>query len=618
MDHRIRSLSAVDMPTDQVGRSSGRVRSDAQGAGEARRTVVRSAAQGPLLGLPAMVTTHRRTAAHLLVDCLAAEGCEYVFSVPGEETMDILDALSDHTSVRHITTRHEQGAAFMADVYGRLTGRAAVAMATLGPGATNLVTGIADAHLDRAPMVAITGQASSDKLHKEAHQVVDIVQMFAPVTKWSARVQRVEAIPEIVRKAFRVATLEKPGPTHVELPENLAAMAVEDDAAPLLPGRTYFPEPTDEAIAHAADLIARSERPLILAGNGVLRRRAAGGLRALARGLHVPVAVTFMGKGAVDDRSHLSLMAVGLQARDHVLSGFDRADLVVCIGYDLVEYGPARWNPDGRKRIVHIDTQPAEVDAQYRPEVELIGDIDGTLQRLLAAVQPRGISGRDAGERHEARETLVHADLRTALLADLESGAASEAMPITPQRAIADLRAALGPEDIVVSDVGAHKVWVARLYQAYEPNTVIISNGFAAMGIALPGAIAAKLVHPDRKVVALCGDGGFLMNSQELETATRIKANVTAVVWRDDGYGLIDWKQRNEFGRPFAVEFGNPDFVDFARSFGIAGFRPESAADLLPTLRRALDVDGPSLVEIPIDYRENLRLTDRLGALAGS
>ena len=565
-----------------------------------------------------MVTTHRRTAAHLLVDCLAAEGCEYVFSVPGEETMDILDALSDHTSVRHITTRHEQGAAFMADVYGRLTGRAAVAMATLGPGATNLVTGIADAHLDRAPMVAITGQASSDKLHKEAHQVVDIVQMFAPVTKWSARVQRVEAIPEIVRKAFRVATLEKPGPTHVELPENLAAMAVEDDAAPLLPGRTYFPEPTDEAIAHAADLIARSERPLILAGNGVLRRRAAGGLRALARGLHVPVAVTFMGKGAVDDRSHLSLMAVGLQARDHVLSGFDRADLVVCVGYDLVEYAPARWNPDGRKRIVHIDTQPAEVDAQYRPEVELIGDIDGTLQRLLAAVQPRGISGRDAGERHEARETLVHADLRTALLADLESGAASEAMPITPQRAIADLRAALGPEDIVVSDVGAHKVWVARLYQAYEPNTVIISNGFAAMGIALPGAIAAKLVHPDRKVVALCGDGGFLMNSQELEMATRIKANVTAVVWRDDGYGLIDWKQRNEFGRPFGVEFGNPDFLAFAESFGIAGFRPSSAAELLPTLRRALDVDGPSLVEVPIDYRENLRLTEHLGALAGA
>jgi len=563
-----------------------------------------------------MATTERRTAAHLLVDCLAAEGCEYVFSVPGEETMDILDALSDHASVRHITTRHEQGAAFMADVYGRLTGKAAVAMATLGPGATNLITGVADAFLDRAPMVAITGQASSEKLHKEAHQVVDIVGMLAPVTKWNTSVQRLGAIPEIVRKAFRTAVLEKPGPTHIELSENLAAMAVEPDAAPLIPGQTYFPEPNAEAIAHAADLIAASERPIVLAGNGVLRRRAAAELRAFARGLHVPVAVTFMGKGAIDDRSHLSLMAVGLQARDHVMSGFDRADLVICVGYDLVEYAPAGWNPDGRKRIVHIDTQPAEVDAQYRPEVELIGDIDGSLSRLLAAVLPRGISGRDAGERHEARDTLVHADLRNALLADLEAGAAGDAFPITPQRAIADLREALGPDDIVVSDVGAHKVWVARLYQAYEPNTVIISNGFAAMGISLPGAIAAKLVHPERKVVALCGDGGFLMNSQELETAKRVGANITVVIWRDDGYGLIDWKQRNEFGRPFGVEFGNPDFVAYAESFGIAGFRPASAANLLPTLRRALDVDGPSVVEVPIDYRENLRLTERLGALS--
>jgi acetolactate synthase-1/2/3 large subunit len=565
-----------------------------------------------------MTTTQRRTAAHLLVDCLAAEGCDYVFSVPGEETMDVLDALSDHAAVRHITTRHEQGAAFMADVHGRLTGRAAVAMSTLGPGATNLLTGVADAFLDRAPMVAITGQASSDKLHKEAHQVVDIVGMLAPVTKWNTSVQRIGAIPEIVRKAFRTATLEKPGPTHIELPENLAAMAVEPDATPLVPGQTYFPEATAEAIAHAADLLANSQRPIILAGNGVLRRRASAELRALARGLHIPVAVTFMGKGAIDDRSHLSLMAVGLQARDHVLSGFDRADLVICVGYDLVEYAPAQWNPDGSKRIVHVDTQPAEVDAQYRPEVELIGDIDGSLSRLLAAVQPRGISGRDAGERHLARETLVHADLRNALLADLQAGAASDDLPIMPQRAIADLRDVLAPDDIVVSDVGAHKVWVARLYQTYEPNTVIISNGFAAMGISLPGAIAAKLVHPDRRVVALCGDGGFLMNSQELETAKRIGTNVTVVVWRDDGYGLIDWKQRNEFGRPFGVEFGNPDFVAYAESFGIAGFRPTSAADLRATLGRALEVDGPSLVEVPIDYRENLRLTERLGALAGA
>jgi len=560
-----------------------------------------------------------RTAADLLVACLEAEGCRWVFSVPGEETMGILDALSRSDSVQHVTTRHEQGAAFMADVHGRLTGRPAVAMATLGPGATNLLTGIADAFLDRAPMVAITGQASSDKLYKEAHQVVDIVRMFESVTKWNTRVGRVDAVPEIVRKAFKVAMLEKPGPTHIEVPEDLAATPLPKDAPePLIPGHAYFPEPSEDAIAHAARLLTESERPMVLAGNGVLRREASEGLRAFARGLHVPVAVTFMGKGAMDDRSHLSLMAVGLQARDHVLSGFDRADLVVSVGYDLVEYGPSLWNPNRGHRILHIDTQPAEIDAAYRPDVELIGDIEGSLRRLLAAVQPHGIGGRDATQRHEARELLVHADLRTALLEDLRAYEADDGWPIKPQRAIADLRRALGPSDIVVSDVGAHKIWVARLYQAYEPNTVIISNGLAAMGISLPGAIAAKLVHPDRRVVALCGDGGFLMNSQELETAKRIGANVTVVVWRDDGYGLIDWKQRNEFGRPFGVEFGNPDFVDYARSFGIAGFRPASSADLYPTLMRALEVDGPALVEVPIDYRENLRLTEHLGALSGS
>jgi acetolactate synthase-1/2/3 large subunit len=569
--------------------------------------------------VPSRVETSRRTAADLLVACLEAEGCEYVFSVPGEETLDLLESLSRSDTIRHITTRHEQGAAFMADVYGRLTGRAAVAMSTLGPGATNLLTGIADAYLDRAPVVAITGQASSEKLHKEAHQVVDIVEMFKPVTKWNARIERTAVIPEVVRKAFRVAMLAKPGPTHIELPENVAgaALAADDPIRPLIPGKAYFPEPSHEAIAHAARLINEAKRPIILAGNGVLRRRASGELRAFAKGLHLPVAATFMGKGAIDDRSHLSLMAVGLQARDHVLTGFDRADLVIAVGYDLVEYAPAYWNPDGVKRIIHIDTQPAEVDADYQPEIELIGDIGGALAELLAATLPGGVGGRSATQRHESRETLVHADLRTAMLADLQAGESNAGYPITPQRAIFDLRRALGPHDIVVSDVGAHKIWVARLYQAYEPNTVIISNGFASMGIALPGAIAAKLVHPVRHVVALCGDGGFLMNAQELETAKRIGAGVVVIIWRDNGYGLIDWKQRNAFGRPFGVEFGNPDFVDFARSFGIPGFRPSTADELYPTLMRALDLPGPSVIDVPIDYAENVRLTERLGALAG-
>ena len=306
--------------------------------------------------------------------------------------MDVLDALSDHATVRHITTRHEQGAAFMADVYGRLTGRAAVAMATLGPGATNLVTGIADAYLDRAPMVAITGQASSDKLHKEAHQVVDIVQMLEPVTKWNTRVERVEAIPEIVRKAFRVATLEKPGPTHIELPENLAAMAVDDDAAPLIARQDLLPG----ADRRGDRPRRRPHRRLAAAARPRRQRRAAAARARRSCGRSpaastCPVAVTFMGKGAIDDRSHLSLMAVGLQARDHVLSGFDRADLVICVGYDLVEYAPARWNPDGRKRIVHIDTQPAEVDAA----VPARGRADRRHRRLAPAAARRGPAARD-------------------------------------------------------------------------------------------------------------------------------------------------------------------------------------------------------------------------------
>ncbi len=524
--------------------------------------------------------------------------------------MDILEALADEPRVRHITTRHEQGAAFMADVYGRLAGRPAVAMATLGPGATNLVTGVADAYLDHAPMVVLTGQVGSDRLHKEAHQLIDIVELFRPITKWNQRVERIDAIPEMVRKAFRIAQLEKPGPTHIELPEDRARMAPEsgDWTRPLRPRPTYFPQATDAAIAHAARLLESADRPIILAGNGVLRRRASSALRKLAHTLGIPVAVTFMAKGAIDDRDELSLMAVGLQARDHVLSGFDRADLVISVGYDPVEYAPGRWNPTRDLRIVAIDTQPAEVDASYQPEVELVGDISGSLERLLAAIG----GGRIAREHpHE------HVAWRDALLSELQKHESDTSWPIKPQKAIIDLRRALAPDDIVVCDVGAHKVWTARLFQTYEPNTVIISNGLAAMGISVPGAIAAALVAPERRVVALTGDGGFLMNSQELETAQRIGVRMTVVVWRDDGYGLIDWKQGDEFGRPFGVTFGNPDLVKYAESFGIAGFRPDSAADLFPTLKRALDVDGVSLVDVPIDYAENARLSERLGRVTG-
>ncbi len=364
--------------------------------------------------------------------------------------MDILDALSRENEVRHITTRHEQGAAFMADVYGRLTGRAAVAMATLGPGATNLVTGIADAFLDHAPMVAITGQTGLDKLHKESHQYVDIVRMLEPVTKWNQRVEQAGAVPEIVRKAFRVAELEKPGPTHIELPENLAATPVDADRPT---------DPADPALLPRADRRghrARRSAPgrVRPADRPRRQRRPPPGRRRMscarfAKGLHVPVAATFMGKGAIDDRSHLSLMAVGLQARDHVLSGFDRADLVLAVGYDLVEYGPARWNPDGRKRIIHIDTQPAEVDASYQPEVELIGDIEGSLRRLLAAVMPTGVGGRDASERH-----ATHGDARPPGPAD---GAARGPARVRPRRRLADQAAEGDRRPAARARAGGHR-----------------------------------------------------------------------------------------------------------------------------------------------------------------
>jgi acetolactate synthase-1/2/3 large subunit len=475
---------------------------------------------------------------------------------------------------------------------------------------------VADAHLDRAPLVAITGQAASARLHKEAHPVIDVVRMFEPVTKWNARVERPETMPEMVRKAFRVAALEKPGPTHLEISEDVAAASVPADARPLRPTRVLYPQPTEEAVELAARLLGCSTRPLLLVGNGGLRRGASGAVREMASALHVPAATTFMGKGAVDERDHLSLMAVGLQQRDHVLTGFDRADLIITVGYDLVEYAPSAWNRGGRRPIIHIDTAPAETDADYQPSVELVGDIAECLRRLTAAVLPGGIGGRDAAARHATQEVLVHRDLRTALRAELASGAVDDAFPIKPQRAVAELRAALRPDDIVIRDVGAHKLWLARLYTTYEPNTLIISNGLAAMGIAVPGALAASLVAPDRRVVAVCGDGGFLMNVQELETMVRAGVRATIVVWRDDRYGLIDWKQRSEFGRTFGVDLGNPDLVALAGAFGVRGLRPATAGELGPALRTALDHPGVSLVDVAIDGAENLRLTERLDTIA--
>ena len=536
-------------------------------------------------------------ASDLLVRCLEAEGVEHVFGVPGEETLDLNESL-DRSSIRFVPVRHEQGAAYMADAYGRLTGRAGVCLATLGPGATNLVTGVADAFLDRAPLVALTGQADLERLHKESHQSVDVLGILRPVTKWNARVSDPAIVPEVIRKAFKVAETDEPGPTHVELPEDV--MRAEAGGEPLPRRAAPRPEPTAHDLSRAVALIVEAERPVILAGNGVARARAAGALRAFSRSTGIPVAMTFMGKGVVDDDDPLALGAVGLQAGDYAMAGFDDADLVIAVGYDLVEHAPAHWNPRRDKRILSIGAVPVEIDEHFVPEVELVGDLGHVLGRLAAECAGRTRAGGSPR-------------LREAVRGRLERAATDPDEPLVPPRVLLELRRALGRRDILVSDVGLHKLWVGRMFPAHEPNTVLISNGLAGMGFAVPAAIGAKLVHPDRNVVAVSGDGGFLMNCQELETAVRLRTPFVSVVWEDGAFGSIAWKQRARFGRAFGTAFGNPDFVRLAASFGMPAWRCATAAELARRLREALALDVPSLIVIPIDYSEDVAIAGELG-----
>jgi acetolactate synthase-1/2/3 large subunit len=539
--------------------------------------------------------------AELLVQCLENEGVEYIFGLPGEENLHILEALK-HSSIQFITTRHEQGAAFMADVYGRLTGKAGVCLSTLGPGATNLMTGVADANLDGAPLVAITGQVGTDRMHIESHQYLDLVAMFAPVTKWNKQIVRPSITPEVIRKAFKVAQSEKPGATHIDLPENIAAMVVE--GKPLAKDSQEKIYASYRSINAAAAAISKAKNPLIMVGNGAIRAQASEALTEFATQLNIPVVNTFMGKGVIPYTHPLSLWAVGLQQRDYVSCAFDQSDLVIAVGYDLIEYSPKRWNPEGTIPIIHIGTNHAEIDSSYIPLAEVVGDIADSLNEIRKRADRVG------------KKTPVTAGLRNEIRRDYEQYANDEGFPIKPQKLIYDLRQVMGSEDIVISDVGAHKMWMARHYHCDCPNTCLISNGFAAMGIAIPGAIAAKLVYPDRKVVAVTGDGGFMMNSQELETALRVGTPFVTLIFNDNGYGLIEWKQINQFGEAAFVKFGNPDFVKFAESMGLKGYRVESTFDLMPILKTALEQEVPAVIDCPVDYAENLRLSQKAGDLS--
>jgi len=541
----------------------------------------------------------RQNAASLIVDCLVNEGVEFVFGLPGEENLHVIDALAD-SPIRFITTRDERGAAFMADTYGALTGRAGVCLATLGPGANNLMLGIANAHLDSHPLLAIAAQAGLNRIYKESHQFVDLISLYRPITKWGDMLTVPDAAPEMVRKAFKQAQTERPGATFIIVPEDVAELIA--DGAPLPVNVPRDPSPAPEQVHRAAHVLEGAKHPVVLAGPGVARDGAMDALIRFSERLNLPVATTFLGKGVFPDDHPNALGTIGFMVKDYANFGFDEADVVVAVGYDLVEFSPSRWNPNRDKEIIHVHRSVAEVDANYTLAVGLQGSIGETLDAIGSSSDIHGIRGAVPPVRALVRE-------------ELEMGAADDAFPLKPQRLVADIRAAMDHDDIVLCDTGAVKMWMARLYPTYRPNTCLISNGLATMAFSLPGAFAAKLVHPRRKVLAAMGDGAFLMSVAEIETAVRERVPFVILVWVDGGYGLIGWKQDLHFGRRSAVSFGNPDFVRLAESFGARGYEIASARELLPTLRKALDDDGVSVIACPVDYRENARLIERLGEL---
>lgn len=540
------------------------------------------------------------TAAELLVRCLENEGVKYIFGIPGEENLDVMQALRN-SSIQFITTRHEQGAAFMADVYGRLTGKAGVCLSTLGPGATNLVTGVADANSDGAPLVAITGQVDTNRMHITSHQFLDLVQMFTSITKRSKQIVRPDSINEIVRIAFKYAESEKPGAAHIDLPNDIAKLPVPEDPN-VMPMRhtAVHQELTGVAdVEKAAGLIFQAEHPVILAGHSAVRAHAAEALTKFAEQLKIPVINTMMAKGIIPMDNRYSMGTMGIPQRDFQNVMLDNSDLVIAVGYDIVEFSPSKWNRTQNHKIIHLDVRPAHIHSLYQPQVQVVGDISDSLEKIAVRC-------------HRENEPELFFRLKELMLEDYSAAESDDGFPIKPQRVLHDIRQVLGQEDILISDVGAHKMWIGRQYNCYHPNTCIISNGFASMGISVPGAIAAKLIYPEKKVLAVSGDGGFMMNCQEMETALRIGVPIVVMIFNDSGYGLIRWKQEDHFGSSCFTDFTNPDFVKFAESMGAKGYRIQSAEEIIPVLEDAFSQNVPCIIDCPIDYSENTRLSERL------
>ena len=559
---------------------------------------------GSLPGALKVVTMseHSQTVAALIVACLENEGVTHVFGIPGEENIRFVEALS-RSSIRYVLTRHEQGASFMAETYGRLTGRAGVCSATLGPGAINMLLGTADATTNSTPLIALSAQVGMNRSFKESHQGVDLVPMFAPVSKWSALVATPGAVPEMMRKAFKLAQTERPGAVYLAVPEDIEQSLVPGELVPLPLNVPRPDEPSPAQVERAAALLRAAHSPVVLAGHGAARAGAGEALRRFADALRVPVATTFHGKGVFPDDHPLALGAVGFMRHDYVNFGFDRADVIVAVGYELQEFDPVRINPRGDTKIIHVHRFPAEVDAHYDVAVGLHSDIGRSLDALADAIgQP--LQSPYGGER-----------IRALLADELERGRNDDRFPLAPARIVADTRSALGRQDIVLVDTGALKMWMARLYPTYVPNSCLISNGLSTMAWTVPGAIGAKIARPDSKVLVATGDGAFLMNSQEIETALRLELPIVILIWVDDAYGLISWKMDLEIGHNVDTHFGNPDFVAYAESFGAAGYRITSADELLPTLRNALAADTVSVIACPVDYSANQELIESLGDL---
>jgi len=541
--------------------------------------------------------------AELIIQCLENEGVKQIFGVPGEENEDILFAIADSDKIEFIPTRHEQGAAFIANVWGRLTGQAGVCLATLGPGATNLITGIADANLDKAPVVAITGQGDLSRLHHESHQLLDVVNMFEPITKWNTAIKAKEVVPEVIRKAFKLAEMEKPGAIHIELSEDMAKEKVSKKINPLAKGIVHLPMPDKDSINAVYDLIKAAKKPIILAGNGVIRNRVSSDLTTLVQKSNIPIVSTFMGKGSVSDKHPQSLLSIGLGFKDYVMEAMEKADLVITIGYDIAEYSPENWNAKKGKKIIHIDFDSAEVYNNYIPQVELIGDISFCVKALLEKIETENFSIKDKD---------WYAPIRKRILADIKSYDLKSKDKFTVPGVLNLVREVTNEDDIVISDVGAHKMWIARNYPTYCSNGCIISNGMASMGIALPGGIAASLMEGKRGVISMMGDGGFMMNLQELETATRLGVGYTIIIFNDNDYGLISWKQERSADRTAGTHLTNPDFVKLGESFGIDSFRPKNVKALKEILQQRVHGKKMTLIEVPIDPSVNQELIEKL------